>query len=223
MSSGMTVYHAKAAAGDQISMTAGLRCLTCGHIVKIVQRECIRAKNIIRFAPRETRLFSFLDTHDDMERLASHFGIQTPDSFDIHQTGPGAARILDEALKVMSRNTVQFARLSNRQRADLLGAFCATIDAHQRAYQAMAANPSRFDPEMQQYLKNIKVIVSYEDEDKEITWVAENTATHTTRRLEFLVERVATALIPTMSVWMDHSEAQIGTADTCLVCGRDDQ
>ncbi len=64
----------------------------------------------------------------------------------------------------------------------------------------MAANPSRFDPELQQYLKKIKVIVSYEYEDKEITWVAENTANHTTRRLEFLVERVATALIPTMSV-----------------------
>ncbi|KAI1182639.1 hypothetical protein F5B17DRAFT_177070 [Nemania serpens] len=158
-----------------------------------------------------------------MERLASHFGIQTPDSFDIHQAGPGAARILDEALEVMSRNTIQFARLTHRQRADLLGAFCATIDAHQRAYQAMAANPSRFDPEMQQYLKNIKVIVSYEDEDKEITWVAENTATHTTRRLEFLVERVATALIPTMNVWMDHSEAQVGTADTCFVCSRDAQ
>ncbi|KAI1192083.1 hypothetical protein F5B17DRAFT_379403, partial [Nemania serpens] len=156
-----------------------------------------------------------------MERLASYFGIQTPDSFDIHQTGPGAARILDEALEVMSRNTVQFARLSGRQRADLLGAFCATIDA-QRAYQTMAANPSRFDPEMQQYLKNIKVIVSYENEDKEIAWVAENTATHTTRRLEFLVERVATALIPTMSAWMDHSEAQIGTVDTCFVCRRDD-
>ncbi|KAI0398637.1 hypothetical protein F4802DRAFT_603926 [Xylaria palmicola] len=77
-------------------------------------------------------------------------------------------------------------------------------------------------PELQQYLKNIKVVVTYEDEDKDITWVAENTATHTTRRLEFLVERVATALIPPMSVWMDHSEAQIGTVDTCFVCSRDD-
>ncbi|KAI1157333.1 hypothetical protein F5B18DRAFT_645454, partial [Nemania serpens] len=157
-----------------------------------------------------------------MERLASRFGIQTPDSFDIHQTGPSAARTLDEALEVMSRNTVQFAGLSNRQKADLLGAFCATIDAHQRAYQAMAANPSRFAPELERYLKKIKVIVNYEDEDKEITWVAENTATHTTRRLEFLVERVATALIPTMSVWMDYSEVQIGTIDTCFVCSGDD-
>ncbi|RYC62826.1 hypothetical protein CHU98_g3379 [Xylaria longipes] len=221
MSSEVVVYKARAAAGDQISMTAGLRCLTCGHIE--VKQDAPVVLNIIRFAPRETRLFSYLDTYDDMERLASRCGIQMPDNFDIHQTGPSAARIVDEALEVMSRNTIQFARLGNRQKADLLGAFCATIDAHQRAYQAMAANPSRFDPEVQQYLKNIKVIVSHEDEDKKITWVAENTATHATRRLEFLVERVATALIPTMSVWMDHSEAQIGTVDTCFVCSRDNE
>ncbi|KAI0446345.1 hypothetical protein F4803DRAFT_547337 [Xylaria telfairii] len=42
----------------------------------------------------------------------------------------------------------------------------------------MAANPSRFDSEVQQYIENIKVIVSYEEEDKEIARVAENTATH---------------------------------------------
>ncbi|KAI0398762.1 hypothetical protein F4802DRAFT_603664 [Xylaria palmicola] len=205
----MVVYNTRVVAENQIGMTAGLRCLTCGHIQKIVQQECIRAKNIIRFAPH-------------MERLTSRFGIQTPDSFDIHQTGPGAARTIEEALEVMRRNTTRFARLGSRQKADLLGAFCATIDAHQRAYQVMATNPSRFDPEVQQYLKKIKVIVSYQDEDAEITWVAENTATHTTRRFEFLVERVATALIPTISVWMDYSEAQIGTVDTCFVCSDND-
>ncbi|KAJ2996576.1 hypothetical protein NUW58_g940 [Xylaria curta] len=122
-----------------------------------------------------------------MEHLASRFGI--------HQTGPGAARILDQTL----------------EKADLLGAFYVTIDAHQRAYQVMAANPSRLDPEPQQYLKEIKVIVNYENGDREITWVAKNTAKNTTRQLEFLFERVATALIPTINVWMDYSEIQIGS------------
>ncbi|KAI1167166.1 hypothetical protein F5B18DRAFT_648180 [Nemania serpens] len=232
MASEIPAYHTRLEAKDEISMTAGRLCTTCRFIevkpeapvvTKIVQQEYIRATNIFRFAPHETRLFTLLDCHHEMERLASHYGIQTPRSFDIHQTGPDAARIIDEALAVMAENSRVFTRFDNRNKAYILAAFCATIDANQRAYQYIAAYPSRFDPDVQQYLKKIKVIVGDGDEDMEIFWIAENTGTHTTRRLEFLVERVATALVPVMVAWMMKSEEQMGTVDTCIFCSNDDE
>ncbi|KAI1144906.1 hypothetical protein F4825DRAFT_288368 [Nemania diffusa] len=111
------------------------------------------AKNLIRFVPPKTRCFAFLHTHSHMEHLASRYGIQTPHSIDIHQTGSGAATTLNEALDVISRNTVQFSRLGSEARARLLGAFLATIYVHQYIYETMANVPEEFSPEAQQYLK----------------------------------------------------------------------
>ncbi|KAI0868521.1 hypothetical protein GGS24DRAFT_208432 [Hypoxylon argillaceum] len=129
------------------------------------------AKNLIRFVPPKTRCFAFLHTHSrtipntsclvvnklirvlDMEHLASRYGIQTPHSIDIHQTGSGAATTLNEALDVISRNTDQFSRLGSEARARLLGAFLATIYVHQYIYETMANVPEEFSPEAQQYLK----------------------------------------------------------------------
>ncbi|KAI0198503.1 hypothetical protein F4808DRAFT_462795 [Astrocystis sublimbata] len=107
MASHMLVYNATVAAEDMVTMTAGLLCLNCGDILKMVQQECMRAKNIIQFVPLETVLFSYLETIPkygllcflalfkfglsrslEMEQLASEFGILSPPKFDIYQTEP---------------------------------------------------------------------------------------------------------------------------------------
>lgn len=144
--------------------------------------------------------------------------MQVPGGFDIYQTGPEAARRTDQALELMSKNIRVFARLCDQDKAYLLAAYFSTIKGHQFAYHVLSTLPSRFSPEVQQYLKRIKVIVSNGENTEEIPWIAENTYTHTTRRLEFLNERVATSLVPTMSAWLDVSAGAVGTVATCDMC-----
>lgn len=88
----------------------------------------------------------------------------------------------------------------------------------------MASAPEEFSPEAQQYLKKVKVNISYGEEGiRETYWVAENTTTQSTRRFEFLVERAAAALVPVMSAWLHGSKEEVGIVDTCdLCCGDDD-